>query len=159
MAGIGVGVIVFGIILPIFVESVGLGWTLRIHALINLIGIPCGAVYNVSLGFNKDENLVPKKSKNTYGSTPVLINGNKTKTCCLSCTFELLPPDLRRSPLIYMMTFVGFTFFFAYSIPYVYIPKRAQQLGLSNDSASFLLSIAGIATTLNRLVLGWIGKT
>ncbi|XP_063417548.1 monocarboxylate transporter 12-B-like [Mytilus trossulus] len=43
-------------------------------------------------------------------------------------------------------------------IPYIYIPDRAYEVGISKTDASFLLSVAGMANTVARLVFGWIAS-
>ncbi|VDI79761.1 Hypothetical predicted protein [Mytilus galloprovincialis] len=43
-------------------------------------------------------------------------------------------------------------------IPYIYIPDRAYEVGISKTDASFLLSVAGMANTVSRLVFGWIAS-
>ncbi|CAC5382329.1 unnamed protein product [Mytilus coruscus] len=43
-------------------------------------------------------------------------------------------------------------------IPYIYIPDRAYEVGISKTDASFLLSVAGMANTVARLVFGWLAS-
>uniref|UniRef100_A0A0B7BLW9 Major facilitator superfamily (MFS) profile domain-containing protein n=1 Tax=Arion vulgaris TaxID=1028688 RepID=A0A0B7BLW9_9EUPU len=39
-------------------------------------------------------------------------------------------------------------------VPFVYIPDRAEQLGISEDKAAFLISIIGITNTVGRVMTG-----
>jgi len=49
------------------------------------------------------------------------------------------------------LTSVGF------NVPYVYTVDRAEiELGVDKESASFLLSVIGMANTVGRIVLGYL---
>lgn len=44
-----------------------------------------------------------------------------------------------------------------YCVPYIFLPDRAQSMGIANrKQASFLVSIIGITNTIGRIIFGWI---
>lgn len=47
--------------------------------------------------------------------------------------------------------------YMSYNNPYIYLPDKAAQHGISDDSASTLVAIIGISSTVGQVVMGFIG--
>lgn len=47
--------------------------------------------------------------------------------------------------------------YMSYNNPYIYLPDKAAEHGISDDSASSLVAIIGISSTVGQVVMGFIG--
>lgn len=47
--------------------------------------------------------------------------------------------------------------YMSYNNPYIYLPDTASEQGIPNDSASTLVAIVGITSTVGQIVMGFIG--
>ncbi|XP_023340234.1 monocarboxylate transporter 12 isoform X2 [Eurytemora carolleeae] len=65
--------------------------------------------------------------------------------------------SLFRDPVFIMYAVSNFLTSIGFNVPYVYTVDRAILWGMDPESASFLLSVIGIANTIGRIILGWIG--
>ena len=62
-----------------------------------------------------------------------------------------------RSPVFMCFCFHSMLLYVSYDIPYVYLPDLAKDLDISTTRASFLLSIAGIASTVGQVKHFFLG--
>lgn len=88
-----------------------------------------------------------------------------TTICCgtVSCSPEtkdtlkaMLDLSLLKDPIFILFTLSNFFTSIGFNVPYVYIVSKATDLGISNDKASMLLSVIGIANTVGRIILGYV---
>jgi len=49
-----------------------------------------------------------------------------------------------------------FCVFSGYVIPFVHLPQKAEEVGVSHAQAKFLISIVWVANMISRFVMGWI---
>ncbi|RZB39502.1 monocarboxylate transporter 5 [Asbolus verrucosus] len=69
---------------------------------------------------------------------------------------EMLDFSLFKDWIFVLFTLSNFLTSIGFNIPYVYIVPKAKSLELTDDEASMLLSIIGIANTVGRIILGYI---
>jgi MFS family permease len=70
------------------------------------------------------------------------------------------PVDLRavvRNPVFRSLYISGLLLGLALFVPFVFLPKYAQDHGISADSAALLVSFLGVGSLIGRLVLGPLG--
>ena len=70
---------------------------------------------------------------------------------------EMLDMAILRSVIFVYFSLSCMLLYMWYDVPYVYGPDQAVQLGISEDRASFLVSIIGIVSTVGQIVLGYFG--
>ncbi|XP_005109624.2 uncharacterized protein LOC101862144 isoform X3 [Aplysia californica] len=59
------------------------------------------------------------------------------------------------NPVFALLVFSSFITLLAFFVPYFYLPEKGRMMGMSADSATFLISIVGITNTVGRVVSGW----
>jgi len=70
---------------------------------------------------------------------------------------QMINVGLFRDPIFVMFVISNFFTSIGFNVPYVYTVDRArQELNIEEKSASYLLSVIGIANTLGRIFLGYI---
>ena len=179
VSGSGVGTLTFGIATSSMIDSLGWRWTLRVQAVIILLGIVCGLLYrplpeeydiesSESIEKTEEKTALMNGSQEQYGGTSTsgaqgLINKQEEEQrakccCCPQPVADYFDSDLFKNPIFYLVCFSVVMFCFGYHVPYTYTPERAQQLGVSPRQSSFLVSIMGIANVVSRLLFGWVGK-
>ena len=179
VSGSGVGTFTFGFVLQLFLNRFGWRWTMAFQGVLMLLGILCGAALrplpddleeeddkgNSDSGTyeGKEDNKTyqsdtDQKSKSVSYSRSVSVKVIDEPTCCrnrlcvdcrmiLAETFDF---TLFKNPLFVMFCFSILMFTFGYHVPYTYTPERAVVLGVDHNSASFLVSIMGIANVGSR---------
>ena len=167
VSGSGVGTLVFGFLTQYLLDSFDWQWTLRIEALIMLLGVVCGILFR-PLPQNGDISDDSMHLTDSQKPEHEIKNGRRwhedqeeeNTGCCGDCgsilkeTFDF---SLFKNPVFTLYCFVIVMFCFGYHVPYTYTPERAQQLGVDAQSASFLVSIMGISNVCARLIFGWLG--
>ena len=170
VSGSGVGTLVFGFLTQFLLDSFDWQWTLRIEALIMLLGVICGILFRPLPGaadISDDSMHLTDSQKQEHD----IRNGSRWHAhaqeeeeeepgCCGDCgsllreTFDF---SLFLKPVFSLYCFVIVMFCFGYHVPYTYTPERAIELGVNPQSASFLVSIMGISNVCARLIFGWLG--
>ena len=168
VSGSGVGTLVFGFLTQYLLDSFDWQWTLRIEALIMLLGVICGILFR-PLPKSEDIRDDSMHLTDSQKQENDIKNGRRwqqeeeedqNKGCCGDCgsllkeTFDF---SLFKRPVFALYCFVIVMFCFGYHVPYTYTPERAQELGVDPQSASFLVSIMGISNVCARLIFGWLG--
>ena len=167
VSGSGVGTLVFGFLTQYLLDSFDWQWTLRIEALIMLLGVICGILFR-PLPKSEDISDDSMHLTDSQKQENDIKNGRRwqeeeedqNKGCCGDCgsllkeTFDF---SLFKRPVFALYCFVIVMFCFGYHVPYTYTPERAQGLGVDPQSASFLVSIMGISNVCARLIFGWLG--
>ncbi len=69
---------------------------------------------------------------------------------------EMLNLHLFTDPIFVIFTVSNFCTSVGFNVPFVYLAAQAEELGISKEKASYLLSIIGIANTVGRIVLGFL---
>ncbi|KAI8779594.1 uncharacterized protein LOC106064073 [Biomphalaria glabrata] len=69
---------------------------------------------------------------------------------------EMLDLKLLFNPIFALLAASTFLTLLAFYIPYFHIPEKGAELGMSQERASFLISIIGITNTIGRIVCGWL---
>ena len=166
VSGSGVGTLVFGFLTQFLLDSFDWQWTLRIEALIMLIGVICGILFrplpqNGDISDDSTHLTDSEKQEHEIKNGPRWHHDEEEKTgCCGNCgsilkeTFDF---SLFKNPVFALYCFVIVMFCFGYHVPYTYTPERAQQFGVDAQSASFLVSVMGISNVCARLIFGWVG--
>jgi len=90
------------------------------------------------------------------------LSDSEDKTCC-SCSPEMKDAlkqmtnfGLLKDPLFLMFAISNFCTSVGFCVPYMYLPDRAIQLGMTEQQGAFLISVVGIANTVGRVVFGWL---
>ncbi|KAG8228577.1 hypothetical protein J437_LFUL009282, partial [Ladona fulva] len=69
---------------------------------------------------------------------------------------SMLDMELLKDPIFILFAFSNFCTSIGFNVPYVYIVASAEELGISKERASLLLSVLGVANTVGRVALGWV---
>ena len=69
---------------------------------------------------------------------------------------SMMDITLLKDPLFLMFAVSNFFTSIGFNSPYIYLPDKATQLGISYDKASFLISMIGIFNTIGRVVFGFL---
>ncbi len=70
---------------------------------------------------------------------------------------EMLDMAILRSIIFVYFCISSMLLYMWYDVPYVYSPDKAISMGISEEMASFLVSILGIVSTVGQIVIGYIG--
>lgn len=104
-----------------------------------------------------------RKSMLHLGEEELEDNLQDDKICCFNVSpkqgrafKQMLDFSLFRDPIFLMYAVSNFLTSIGFNVPYVYTVDRAIQWGMEAESASFLLSVIGIANTGGRIILGWL---
>jgi MFS family permease len=109
--------------------------------------------------FNSEmDNLVKDGAANLREEASV-VEGPKKKQNCGEVTLTILKNTTNFSLLkenfnFFLITMSNFFIFLVYFIPFIYIPVRAQQLGIENYP--WILSIIGIVNIPVRIIFGFL---
>ena len=163
VSGSGVGTLVFGFLVQFLIDSYGWRWTMVIEGVIMLLGIVCGALIRPLPTVTECEDLNDEKPiiknktyQNEVEQTDIKYQSEtieKPPGCCADCTTilkEIFDLSLFKDPMFCLFCFSLLMFTFGYHVPYTYTPDRAFELGVDRNSASFLVSIMGIANVASR---------
>jgi cyanate permease len=134
-------------------DSLGWRWALVVEAGIMLLGVVCGLIYRP---IPPPENGEEVKTASNEAKEEV-----DARCCCCcgcrsSCCSEIIDVSFFKRPEFCIICFSILMFCFGYHVPYAYTPERARQYGVDASSASFLVSIMGMANVGSRLVFGWV---
>lgn len=69
---------------------------------------------------------------------------------------QMLDLELLKDGLFLLFAISNLFTSIGFSVPYIYLPDRAQQMGISKSNAAFLISVIGISNTVGRVVFGWL---
>ncbi|XP_015114144.1 monocarboxylate transporter 12 [Diachasma alloeum] len=83
-------------------------------------------------------------------------NNNSKHTKPLSAFQQMLQLSLLKDSVFLLFVFSNFCTSIGFNVPYVYIIGLAEGVQISRESASYLLSVIGIANTVGRIVLGYV---
>ncbi|CAG5134290.1 unnamed protein product [Candidula unifasciata] len=67
---------------------------------------------------------------------------------------EMLSVSILKDKRYWFVLMGNFFCMIGFYVPFVYVPDRAKQIGIEEDSAAFLLSIIGITNTVGRVLTG-----
>ena len=70
---------------------------------------------------------------------------------------EMMDIAILRSVVFVYFCLSSMLLYMWYDVPYVYTPDKAIKMGISEEMASFLVSIIGIVSTFGQIVMGYIG--
>ncbi len=170
VSGSGVGTLVFGFLTQYLLDTFDWQWTLRIEALIMLLGVVCGALFRPlphaeqvsedSIRLSDSQKQEQQIRNGRRWEEPEEEDIEESNGCCGDCgslmqeTFDF---SLFKNPVFALYCFVIVMFCFGYHVPYTYTPERAQGLGVDPAPAAFLVSIMGISNVCARLMFGWVG--
>jgi len=97
------------------------------------------------------------------GGEEGLQKSHDNKICCFPASpkqanafRQMLDLSLLRDPIFMMYAASNFLTSIGFNVPYVFTPDRARLWGISEEEASYLLSVIGIANTVGRIILGWL---
>ena len=68
---------------------------------------------------------------------------------------EMMDISILRSVIFMYLCLSTFLLYFSYDVPYVFTPDKAVQMGISEEKASFLVSIIGITSTVGQILIGY----
>lgn len=160
VSGSGVGTLTFGLLTRRLSDLVGWRWTLVIEGAIMLLGCICGAIFKPlpHPEVTEDTNLVQEDGAKENGLYEVVAEeqGCCQRACKCGALLEVVDLSLFKNPVMCIYCFSVLMFCFGYHVPYTYTPERARQLGVDSGSASFLVSIMGMANVGSRLIFGWL---
>lgn len=69
----------------------------------------------------------------------------------------MFDPSIIKNPLFLLFASSNFMLYFWYDVPYVFSVDHAKELGFSDETASYLLSIIGVVNTFGQIFYGYIG--
>lgn len=69
---------------------------------------------------------------------------------------QMLDFSLLKDPIFLMFVVSNFFTSIGFNMPFIYLPDRAMEAGVSKTDAAFLVSVIGIANTIGRVVFGWM---
>lgn len=70
----------------------------------------------------------------------------------------MLDLSLLKSPSLILLALSGFLTMMGFFVPFIYISKRAVAAGMDENSATFIVSVIGIANTIARIVCGFLSS-
>lgn len=70
---------------------------------------------------------------------------------------EMMDVSILRSAIFVYLCMSTFLLYLSYDVPYVFTPDKAIGMGISQEKASFLVSIIGITSTFGQIAIGYIG--
>ena len=70
---------------------------------------------------------------------------------------EMLDMAILRSVVFVYFCISSMMLYMWYDVPYVYTPDKAIGMNISEEHASFLISIIGIVSTFGQIIIGYIG--
>ncbi|CAG2251861.1 SLC16A14 [Mytilus edulis] len=98
---------------------------------------------------NENEGLQALKKESALSSDST----DSTVTSCFSRHFDF---GLLTNPIFTIFVVSNYFTALGFNTPYVYLPDRAEEKGMSQFDSAFLLSIIGISNTFGRIIFGWI---
>ncbi|XP_062588832.1 monocarboxylate transporter 12-like [Saccostrea cucullata] len=69
---------------------------------------------------------------------------------------QMLDFSLLKDVIFLLFTISNICTSIGFNMPYIYLPDRAHEKGISKTDATFLVSVIGIANTIGRVVFGWM---
>ncbi|XP_063426022.1 monocarboxylate transporter 12-like [Mytilus trossulus] len=99
----------------------------------------------------KNENEGLQASQKESGTSP--DSSDSTVASCFSRHFDF---GLLTNPIFTIFVVSNYFTALGFNTPYVYLPDRAEEKGMSQFDSAFLLSIIGISNTFGRIIFGWI---
>ncbi|CAG5118616.1 unnamed protein product [Candidula unifasciata] len=75
---------------------------------------------------------------------------------CWQILCDMFDIRLMLSPVFALLVLSSFVTLLAFYVPFFYFPEKGVLVGMSESSATFLLSIVGITNTIGRLLCGWL---
>jgi len=89
---------------------------------------------------------------------PPGVIGEEPKHCCCSPYIlkKMLDLSLLSSPTFLLLAISGAIAMLGFFVPFIYLSAIGQSVGIEKGSATFLVSIIGIANTIGRVMCGWL---
>lgn len=69
---------------------------------------------------------------------------------------QMLDFSLLKDVIFVIFVISNFCTSIGFNMPYIYLPDRAHEKGISESDSAFLVSVIGIANTLGRIIFGWM---
>ncbi|BFZ25529.1 hypothetical protein BsWGS_28568 [Bradybaena similaris] len=99
---------------------------------------------------------VPQSNMNDDDLEYDLDRNNSLLGKCWQILCDMFDIRLLLSPVFALLVLSSFVTLLAFYIPFFYLPDKGELVGMSDSSATFLLSIVGITNTIGRLLCGWL---
>lgn len=152
MSGTGAGTFAMAPLIEFLFEEIGWRMTLLAIGGIFLLLIPTSYLFK-SIRNEKAADI------EELGADESSVSTGKCSACLpsvqnfLKHSFDF---SLLKNPFLCLYIGTYFLYFVGWFVPFSYIPDYAISLGISAQDASFLISIAGITNTLNRITAGFV---
>ena len=75
---------------------------------------------------------------------------------CFSAVLKHYDFSLFRNSVFLIFLLSNFSTLLGLNAPYVYLPDRSQEKGISKTDSAFFISIIGITNTFGRIIFGWL---
>jgi predicted MFS family arabinose efflux permease len=69
---------------------------------------------------------------------------------------QMLDFSLLKDVIFVIFVISNFCTSIGFNMPYIYLPDRASEKGISESDSALLVSVIGIANTLGRIFFGWM---
>nr|XP_022344177.1 monocarboxylate transporter 12-like isoform X2 [Crassostrea virginica] len=135
--GGGFGIVVFPHIFTNLNQAFGVKGTFLILSALSSHGMVFSALFNISLAKEKPNVWV------------ILRQVHRT----------VFDGDLLRTPQYVVVTVAYLLVYAAYGIPYLFLPHKASEVDLSEDSVSLLVSIIGISNLTARFLMAIVASS
>ncbi|XP_022344176.2 monocarboxylate transporter 13-like isoform X1 [Crassostrea virginica] len=135
--GGGFGIVVFPHIFTNLNQAFGIKGTFLMLSALSSHGIVFSALFNISLAEEKPNVWV------------ILRQVHRT----------VFDGDLLRTPQYVVVTVAYLLVYAAYGIPYLFLPHKATEVDLSEDSVSLLVSIIGISNLTARFLMAIVASS
>lgn len=75
---------------------------------------------------------------------------------CFSAVLKHYDFSLFRNSVFLIFLLSNFSTLLGMNAPYVYLPDRSEEKGISKTDSAFFISIIGITNTFGRIIFGWL---
>ena len=69
---------------------------------------------------------------------------------------QMLDFSLLKDVVFLLFVVSNFCTSIGFNMPYIFLPDRAEEAGISKENAAFLVAVIGIANTVGRVIFGWM---
>lgn len=137
VTGGGIGIVVFPHIFTTLNQTYGIHGTFLILSALNCHGIMFSILYDVSLANSKPNALAILRQIYRTVFDPELLRSSRYTGICVA----------------YLLLYV------AYGIPFLFLPIKNAETGLSKEVTSLLISVSGISNLASRFIMAGLAST
>lgn len=135
--GAGIGIVVFPHIFTTLNQTYGIHGTFLVLSALNCHGIMFSTLYDVSL-----------------------VNSKPKVSAILRQIYQtVFDPELLRSSRYPGICVAYLLLYMAYGIPFLFLPIKNAETGLSKEVTSLLISVSGISNLVSRFVMAGLAST